>query len=351
MDNETRWSSTHDMLSRFAEQKNALVAWSAQSKSEASKLIKTAAWSLIEKLVELLRPFRDATDYLQSDKRPSISSVLPIMWQIAEDLKHLGYSVPVVDPGDDQPIVLISRELDDRVADTVSEGAATALEVASGEPRSAESHRGSADEEDACLSALAHDMTCDLQRRWGLARKCNNWAYTCSTVIDPRWKICRRKHEDVVDLLVDAAWWCRRRTAFLRRGDNQGGACPEPEKRDVVQLDTEVQKASDEPPKKKSNSQMFIERIRKTAGIVCAQEELKPQEEEKTEAQIRAEMRIEAEAFLLLSPEDGDIDPVQWWKGHAQSMPHLSLLARYLLCIPATSASAERDFSVTGGVD
>jgi hypothetical protein len=48
--------------------------------------------------------------------------------------------------------------------------------------------------------------------------------------------------------------------------------------------------------------------------------------------------------------EDNEMDPVAWWAARAvpHCMPHLSLLARYLLCIPATSSSVERDFSTTG---
>jgi hypothetical protein len=41
-------------------------------------------------------------------------------------------------------------------------------------------------------------------------------------------------------------------------------------------------------------------------------------------------------------------DPLAWWRDTAATLPHLSNLARKLLCIPATSASSERIFSSAG---
>jgi hypothetical protein len=41
-------------------------------------------------------------------------------------------------------------------------------------------------------------------------------------------------------------------------------------------------------------------------------------------------------------------DPLAWWQKHSVTLPHLGRLARTILCIPATSASAERLFSSAG---
>ena len=40
-----------------------------------------------------------------------------------------------------------------------------------------------------------------------------------------------------------------------------------------------------------------------------------------------------------------DADPLTWWNGNQIPFPRLSIMARDILAIPATSASSERAFS------
>ena len=52
------------------------------------------------------------------------------------------------------------------------------------------------------------------------------------------------------------------------------------------------------------------------------------------------------------SPKDreGTFDVLSWWKEHSKEFPNLSRVARSILCIPASSAPSERDFSTAGFV-
>uniref|UniRef100_A0A1X7SR93 HAT C-terminal dimerisation domain-containing protein n=1 Tax=Amphimedon queenslandica TaxID=400682 RepID=A0A1X7SR93_AMPQE len=43
-------------------------------------------------------------------------------------------------------------------------------------------------------------------------------------------------------------------------------------------------------------------------------------------------------------------DVFEWWRKNQEMFPHLSDIARKLLCIPATSVPSERIFSVAGGI-
>jgi len=41
---------------------------------------------------------------------------------------------------------------------------------------------------------------------------------------------------------------------------------------------------------------------------------------------------------------------LEWWKANHAGFPHLSVLARRVLAIPATSAPSERLFSTAGNI-
>jgi hypothetical protein len=41
-------------------------------------------------------------------------------------------------------------------------------------------------------------------------------------------------------------------------------------------------------------------------------------------------------------------DPLDWWRAHAKGLEPLDMVARWLLCIPATLAESERTFSLAG---
>ena len=47
---------------------------------------------------------------------------------------------------------------------------------------------------------------------------------------------------------------------------------------------------------------------------------------------------------------DGNFGVLTWWKSNASTYPYLSQIARNILCIPASSAASERDFSTAGFV-
>jgi hypothetical protein len=59
-----------------------------------------------------------------------------------------------------------------------------------------------------------------------------------------------------------------------------------------------------------------------------------------------SELLDEVDKYLLLPVEDQTLEPLSWWKSHAQQFPLLSIVAKCILGIPASSVSVERTFNM-----
>jgi len=61
-------------------------------------------------------------------------------------------------------------------------------------------------------------------------------------------------------------------------------------------------------------------------------------------------IELEFKAFQSAPISKRDVDVLQWWNEQKVRLPLLSEMARNVYCVPATSASSERLFSVAGNV-
>lgn len=77
---------------------------------------------------------------------------------------------------------------------------------------------------------------------------------------------------------------------------------------------------------------------------------LTPQQEHDQASIIREEVAHyrSAKPLDILDDDNNHHNPLVWWKNNDKAYPHLAVLARRILCIPATSASSERVFSTAG---
>lgn len=83
---ETRWDSEFIMLERFIEQKAAII--SEQSKAGVDSLT-VQEWKLIEGYVEVLRPVATFTAEMGSRTKPTLSMVLPVLFEIQSSLEEI----------------------------------------------------------------------------------------------------------------------------------------------------------------------------------------------------------------------------------------------------------------------
>ena len=71
---------------------------------------------------------------------------------------------------------------------------------------------------------------------------------------------------------------------------------------------------------------------------------------EATESSSEDELESEAAKYLDLPEVPMETDILVWWAANEAEFPNLSVMARQYLGVPATSASAERLFSIAGRV-
>ena len=93
-DVRTRWNSTHDMMERFVELKDPITAvladdeWKGKITLKSGGAVKFSVndWRVMDRLVEVLKPFKDATVKLSSESA-CISEIIPTIASIQHTLR------------------------------------------------------------------------------------------------------------------------------------------------------------------------------------------------------------------------------------------------------------------------
>ena len=81
----TRWGSTLFMIERILEQQTAICAVLMENRSDRSLLPSTDDFTVLEELVNVLRPIQQATELLSGSKYATVSCMFPVLQQL---LKH-----------------------------------------------------------------------------------------------------------------------------------------------------------------------------------------------------------------------------------------------------------------------
>ena len=77
----TRWGSTLSMLQRLIEQQTAISAVLVEGK-DRHLMLESGDWEVVEMLVELLKPFQQATTLMGAVKYPTLSTVKPLLYKL-----------------------------------------------------------------------------------------------------------------------------------------------------------------------------------------------------------------------------------------------------------------------------
>ena len=98
------------------------------------------------------------------------------------------------------------------------------------------------------------------------------------------------------------------------------------------------------PPKDIKTSSQLIKSLYDVNNIINPSEEQEYLEDE-IEYEVKSYMK-----FKIKGNENRETDILKWWKDHKDTFPNLYTLAIQYLCIPASSTSSERAFSVANNI-
>ena len=87
----------------------------------------------------------------------------------------------------------------------------------------------------------------------------------------------------------------------------------------------------------------------KKVGLDYLLEELELEDEAAGPTQDTSHTDKEISLYMSLPVVKG-VEPLEWWKANQATFPTLAKLAKRYLCVPATSCSSERDFSLAGNI-
>lgn len=99
LDVRTRWNSTYDMLNRAVKLKEAYVAMTAPGSELEEFALSASDWTKIQGIIEVLKPFEDATQTLSSSKsHASVNMTILCYNRIMDALEKLEERMIATDP-------------------------------------------------------------------------------------------------------------------------------------------------------------------------------------------------------------------------------------------------------------
>uniref|UniRef100_A0A803TXD9 HAT C-terminal dimerisation domain-containing protein n=1 Tax=Anolis carolinensis TaxID=28377 RepID=A0A803TXD9_ANOCA len=301
-DVSTRWNSTFKMLERMVEQQKAVHGISLTLVVPVSKLVPNKQeWDTISQLVDILKPFKHATDTL-SESKALLSQAVPMVLRLRRHLERLGAGRTLDSLAG--PLTLPAQEVVRRLSFAVRK----------------------------CLEPL-------------LSSKVHMLAALC----DPRLKynVCPKDFTVWKAQLVNLV-----REVFAARVEETGTAAPLPEMPVTPSTSASGETESPGEPvglchrdtdlQQRPGNVFFAETV---AILACSEESSLLASAQKVDS---AECSVNR--YFEEPPEIISCDPLAYWASREHMWPDLSHVARQFLSCPPTSVQSERVFSLAGDV-
>jgi hypothetical protein len=296
-----RWSSMHDMLDDLRVNREPLMVYDIRAKNPgasygANKLFHED-WSVVEAMVTVLQPARDATRLLEGDQYITSSLVIPSIYKV---IFYADPANPLRIPWSTTGATMRHDELPVEV----QEARVIFFE--------------------------------DLQNRWvfeiDLCTHCF-WFNCC--LLDPRFKSLK----NILGLTSTQRTEARASFDSLYRmhwgpdlelsadSDSDGGG---------------VEEIAETP----ARNEATVCGRRSTVDLVSFLSPVAARGED-SQSEV-ADVQDELKIYFSLPDASLDTDPLKWWPRHEEMLPCLSRMARQFLGVPASSAAVERLFSGVG---
>ncbi|XP_055997965.1 E3 SUMO-protein ligase ZBED1-like [Ostrea edulis] len=297
IDVATRWNSTLYMLQRLVEQTPVLMALANDPdlSKTASNTLKNCVFSfqelsIVEKFVKLLSPFEKATTILCADKYPTMHKVLPVITKLLRIVELNDEDLPVIKHIKQQ----MQLEMDKRAVS----------------------------EDISVIACMMNPFTKDLNFAPNDRDRARMLLREMVSVLDVN--PVQVKQEKVDDKIVPAL---PSLPSMNSQPEEQvspdGGSEPDTQPRKTKKL-------------KSADTDDWLD------DIVITGETKEPTEN-------IAYLEVERFFGSKLIDEDQNLTVLEWWKKN-EIFPRIALIAKKYLCVPASSVSSERVFSLAGEI-
>ena len=329
-DVSTRWWSTFSMVARLLELRPAIEKHEEGDKIEP--MLTAADWAVLKLIRPILEPFMTAQKLLEGAKYVTGSLVVPCIYDLRNELN---------DAIDD----LQGSSDSDSGDDDADFNAAKAAVM-------------------PCVTALHKDFV----NRWGEESDLLNYTegirrqprgfklvQVLATALDPRTKLLYGIDDDVKPMVWKLVQDEAVKIAVAKRQEANAAALTSPRSPTAVAA----------PPASAAGGSRKLARNR--GGFMAALQSAGRARGQvggggdiSTSNLIAGSVQLEVESFqrcdlLMMYREDSKgektfLDPLDWWRLKNADFPHLAILARRVLAIPATQAESERLFSCAGNI-
>jgi hypothetical protein len=309
MDVKTRWRTAHNMGEQLIENKPAILemdknpAYKDPGETWGSSKISMGMWDFIEEGTAVLDKAAEASQFLEGDKYPTSSGVIPMTFAL------MATSAPA------EPV-----KFRNRIEDDLNDSALNPEKVPHADLTS-KMQTARKQFHESLITRFDSDVPRDVKKFWFIA-----------SLLDPRFKKLTFKNDRLLTDMMRTRALSWLKAEFDRNYKGKVKVTPS-------------DASHDGPPDASHDGPRPSHRKRRktsAAGFFAGSDSESEEEQERPLDELEAYLALPQIKFKTES------DATAWWQEHEQEFPNVAVMARQYLGCPASSAAVERLFSQVG---